>query len=64
MVKGGSAGLLVPPKRLDLLAEAALRLLCELANLSEMRARSQFNIEKLSNSRVTEETIRIYHEIL
>jgi glycosyltransferase involved in cell wall biosynthesis len=64
MIEGGKAGILVPPKRPDLLAAAIKRLLHEPAYLTEMRARSQYNIAKLSLARVTEETIGVYREIL
>jgi glycosyltransferase involved in cell wall biosynthesis len=64
MIAGGKAGILVPPRRPDLLAAAIKRLLHEPAYLAEMRARSQYNIANLSLARVTEETIGVYLEIL
>jgi glycosyltransferase involved in cell wall biosynthesis len=64
MLEGGKAGTLVPPRNPELLAEAILRLLRDPPYLAEMRSRSQYNIEKLSLSRVTAETIRVYREIL
>jgi len=64
MIDGGKAGILVPAKRPDLLAEAILGLLRDPAQLAEMRARSQSNIEYLKLSRVTKDTIDVYREIL
>ena len=64
MIENGKAGVLVLPRRPDLLALEFLRLLKEPINLAEMRQRSQINIEKLSLSRVTEQTICVYREVL
>jgi glycosyltransferase involved in cell wall biosynthesis len=64
LIEHGKAGILVPPKNPDRLAEAILSLLNEPDYLSEMRNRSKYNIEKMTVARVTEETIRVYRELL
>jgi glycosyltransferase involved in cell wall biosynthesis len=64
MLEHGQAGILVPPRRPDLLAQALARLLRDPAYLAEMRARSQVNIGKLSLRRVARETLSIYHELV
>jgi glycosyltransferase involved in cell wall biosynthesis len=64
MLENGHAGILLRPRRPDLLAEAMARLLREPAFLAEMRARSQHKIAKLSLRRVTQETLSIYRELI
>lgn len=64
MLEGGRAGILVPPSRPDLLAEALLPLLQNAQNLAQARANSQINIAKLSLSRVAEQTGQVYQELL
>lgn len=64
MVEGGKAGILVPPRRPDLLAEVLLPLLQNPETLAQARANSQINIEKLSLDRVTQETADVYQELL
>jgi glycosyltransferase involved in cell wall biosynthesis len=64
MLEYGRAGLLVPPKRPDLLADALVSVVSDNALLGDLRMRSQLNIGKLSLSRVTQETIGVYAEIV
>jgi glycosyltransferase involved in cell wall biosynthesis len=64
MLEHGQAGILVPPRRPDLLTQALARLLRDPAYLAEMRTRSQVNIGKLSLRRVARETLSIYHELI
>jgi glycosyltransferase involved in cell wall biosynthesis len=64
MLEGGQAGILVPPGRPDLLAEALLPLLQNAHNLAQARANSQINIAKLSLHRVAEQTGQVYQELL
>ncbi len=64
MLEDGKAGILVPPKNPDRLAEAILSLLSEPDYLSEMRSRSKYNIEKMTVARVAEETIGVYRELI
>jgi glycosyltransferase involved in cell wall biosynthesis len=64
MLEGGKAGVLVPPKRPDILAAALLRLLEDPQYLAEMRAKSQINISRMLLDRVSQQTVAIYHEIL
>jgi glycosyltransferase involved in cell wall biosynthesis len=64
MLDGGRAGILVPPKRPDLLAAALLPLLQNPQLLAQARANSQINLANLSLDRVTEQTGRVYQELL
>ncbi|MBV8096332.1 MAG: glycosyltransferase [Acetobacteraceae bacterium] len=64
MLENGAAGILVPPDRPDLLANALSDLLGEPQCLAEAKARSQINIEKMSLRRVAAETEQVYREIL
>jgi glycosyltransferase involved in cell wall biosynthesis len=64
MLEGGRAGILVPPRRPDLLAEALLQLLQNPQNLAQARANSQINIAWLALSRVAEQTAQVYQELL
>ncbi len=64
MIERGAAGVLVPPDRPDLLAEALSRLLDDPASLAEARTRSQVNIERMSVERMAAETEAVYREML
>jgi glycosyltransferase involved in cell wall biosynthesis len=64
MLDGGRAGILVPPQRPDLLAEALLPLLRNPQLLAQARANSQINLANLSLDRVTEQTGQVYQELL
>jgi glycosyltransferase involved in cell wall biosynthesis len=64
MLDQGRAGILVPPRRPDLLAAALLPLLQDEGKLAEARANSQINIENLALSRVAGQTEQVYRELL
>jgi glycosyltransferase involved in cell wall biosynthesis len=64
LLEQGAAGLLVPPKRPDLLADAISRLISDEGYLTEMKKRSRANTEWLTVERVTDETERVYRELL
>lgn len=64
MLDQGRAGILVPPCRPDLLAQALLTLLRNPTALAEARANSQINIANLALSRVAEQTGQVYQELL
>ncbi|MDN3568492.1 glycosyltransferase family 4 protein [Paeniroseomonas aquatica] len=64
MLENGKAGVLVQPKRPDLLAAALVRLLKDPQYLAEMRAKSQINISRLKLDRVSQQTVAVYQEIL
>jgi glycosyltransferase involved in cell wall biosynthesis len=58
----GQAGLLVPPKDSQALAQTLSRLLSDSTNLEKWRMRSQHNLDWLSVRRVSEETLAVYRE--
>jgi glycosyltransferase involved in cell wall biosynthesis len=60
MLDGGEAGVLIPPRRSDLLAEAILKALGNTTILAQMRARSQLNLKHFTVDRVSEEYISVY----
>jgi glycosyltransferase involved in cell wall biosynthesis len=64
MLDGGRAGILVPPKRPDLLAAVLLPLLQNAQLLLQARANSQINLANLSLNRVAEQTGQVYQELL
>ena len=64
MLEDGAAGILLPPDRPDLLASALSDLLGDPSRLTEAKARSQINIDKMSLRRVAAETEQVYREIL
>jgi len=64
MIEHGAAGILVPPRRPDLLAQAILRLLKDPQYLAEMRARTQNNIERFTMERLGAEVEAVYREIV
>jgi glycosyltransferase involved in cell wall biosynthesis len=64
MLENGAAGILVQPKRPDLLAAALVRLLENPHYLAEMRTKSQINISNMMLARVTQQTVAVYHEVL
>jgi glycosyltransferase involved in cell wall biosynthesis len=64
MLDQGRAGILVPPRRPDLLAAALLPLLLDNRKLIEARANSQINIGNLSLRRVAAQTGDVYQELL
>ena len=64
MLDGGSAGVLVPPRRPDLLADAIVRVLCDQALLADLRARSGLNLERFHVDRAAKECESIYNRML
>jgi glycosyltransferase involved in cell wall biosynthesis len=64
MLDGGNAGVLVPPRRPDLLADAIIRVLHDKAVLADMRARSRLNLEHFTVRRASEEYISVYKGVL
>jgi glycosyltransferase involved in cell wall biosynthesis len=64
LLEHGKAGILVPPGDEAALASALASLLSDPALLVRTRQRSQCNIDRLSVTRVAEETIDIYRDVL
>ncbi len=64
MLDEGRAGLLVPPQRPDLLAEAILRLLDHPAELALWRKKAQLNVETFQVGRVVRDYLAIYEDAL
>lgn len=62
MLEDGQAGLLVPPRDAEALAEAIIGLINDRPRLEQLRARSQFRIERMTIGRVARETISVYEE--
>jgi glycosyltransferase involved in cell wall biosynthesis len=60
MLDYGRAGILVPPKRPDLLAEAIVALLDSEPALQEMRRRASANLEHFTVERVARECLSVY----
>jgi len=60
LLEHGKAGLLVPPRDPDVLADILGQLLEAPARLSEWRQKSQFRIEHLTIERVARETLDVY----
>lgn len=60
----GNAGILVPVRRPDALAQAMLRLLQDPEQLALWKARSQNEIQNLTIARVSAETIEVYKSAL
>jgi glycosyltransferase involved in cell wall biosynthesis len=64
MLDGGNAGVLVPPRRPDLLANAITEVLSDKTVLERMRARSQLNLAHFTVDRASEECISVYKSLL
>lgn len=64
MLDGGKAGILVPPRRPDLLAGAIMEVLGDKALLAEMRARSRSNLDHFTVDRAAKEYISVYRSLL
>jgi glycosyltransferase involved in cell wall biosynthesis len=64
MLDGGEAGLLVPPRRPDLLADAIVKVLSDKKVLADMRARSQLNLDHFTVDRASKECVSIYKSLL
>ncbi len=61
MLDGGKAGVLIPPRRPDLLADAIIKAFSDKAILAEMRARSQLNLDFFTVDRVSNDCISVYN---
>lgn len=64
LLEGGAAGLLVPPRDPQRLADALLSLVGDPALLAAWRARSQHHIDKMRIERVARDTLAVYAECL
>jgi len=64
MLDGGKAGVLIPPRRPDLLADAIVKVLNDKTVLADMRARSQLNLDHFTVDRVSKECVSIYKGLL
>jgi glycosyltransferase involved in cell wall biosynthesis len=64
MLDGGRAGILVPPRRPDLLAEAIVRVLTDPVELALWRKKAQQNIENFRVERMTRDYLAVYEEVL
>jgi glycosyltransferase involved in cell wall biosynthesis len=64
MLSDGSAGVLVPPRRPDLLAKAISNFLGDPSYSATMRQRTQHGLDRFTMERVASETEQIYMELL
>ena len=64
MLDGGKAGVLIPPQRPDLLADAIVKVLSDKLVLADMRARSRSNLDRFTVDRASEECISVYNSVL
>jgi len=64
MLDGGKAGLLVPPRRPDLLAGAITQVLSDRAVLEELRARARANLERFTVERAARDYLAVYQSLL
>lgn len=64
MLDGGKAGVLIPPRRPDLLAEAIIKTLSDKTVLADMRARARLNLDHFTVDRVSKECVSIYKSLL
>jgi glycosyltransferase involved in cell wall biosynthesis len=64
MLDGGRAGILVPPRRPDLMAQAMIRVLTDRTLLVDMRARSRSNLDYFTVNRAAQDYITIYNSLL
>ena len=64
MLDHGKAGLLVPPKRPDLLAETIIRVLQDPALLRDLRARARVNLTAFTVQRACDEYLAVYGELV
>ncbi len=62
LLDNGEAGILVPPKQPDKIADALILLLSDPQKLALYRAKSLKNNENLSVARVANETVKVYEE--
>jgi glycosyltransferase involved in cell wall biosynthesis len=64
MLDGGEAGLLVPPRRPDLLADAIVKVLSDKMVLADLRTRSRLNLDHFTVDRASKECVSIYNSLL
>ena len=64
MLDGGKAGILVPPKRPDRIADELLKILRDPTLLADLRARARQNLAYFTVQRACDECIVIYREAL
>jgi glycosyltransferase involved in cell wall biosynthesis len=64
MLDDGKAGVLVPPRRPDLLADAMIEVLTDKALLTDMRARARSNLDHFTVDRASKECVSIYKSLL
>ena len=64
MLDDGKAGILVPPRRPDLLAGAIMEVLGDKMLLAEMRTRSRSNLDHFTVDRAAKEYITVYSSLL
>jgi glycosyltransferase involved in cell wall biosynthesis len=64
MLDGGEAGILVPPSRPDLLAEAMVEVLTNKGLLADMRARSRKNLDHFTVNRAAKDYLTVYNTLL
>jgi glycosyltransferase involved in cell wall biosynthesis len=64
MLDRGNAGILVPPKRPDRIAEELLKILRDSSLLKDLRARSRENLAYFTVQRACDECLAIYREAL
>ncbi len=63
LLEGGAAGLLIPPKSPDRIAQALLTVFADEQSLAAHRARGQINLRRLSLARVADETLVVYRQV-
>ncbi|BAY23483.1 group 1 glycosyl transferase [Calothrix sp. NIES-2100] len=61
---GGQAGLLIPPKDSQTLAKALAHLLSDPQQLQKLQSQAKDNIDRFSVTRVHEETLNVYSELI
>jgi len=64
MLDGGKAGILVPPRRFDLLANAIIEVLNDQTLQAALRARSRLNLERFTVYRAAKDCEAIYTSLL
>jgi glycosyltransferase involved in cell wall biosynthesis len=64
MLDGGKAGILIPPGRSDLLADAIIKVLSDKTVLADMRGRARLNLDRFTVERVSKEYLSIYKSLL
>jgi glycosyltransferase involved in cell wall biosynthesis len=64
MLDHGKAGVLVPPRRPDLLANAIVEVLTQPALLADMRVRARLNLEHFTVDRASRECLSVYQSVL